>query len=69
MLVIASFIIQNLWLRLIGALYLIKLAFSHLPASADKTPEDPSDDMVAPATAGTFWRVVLAVELADLAFK
>ena len=70
MLVIASFIIQNLWLRLIGALYLIKLAFSHLPAYADKTPEDQSDDMVAPrATAGTFWRVVLAVELADLAFS
>lgn len=70
MLFIASFIIQNLWLRLIGALYLIKLAFSHLPAYADKTPADHSDDLVAPRlAAGTFWRVVLAVELADLAFS
>lgn len=70
MLLIASFIIQNLWLRLIGALYLIKLAFSHLPAYADKTPGDPSDDLVAArSAAGTFWQVVLAVELADLAFS
>lgn len=70
MLFIASFIIQNLWLRLIGALYLIKLAFSHLPAYADKTPDDHSDDLVAArSVAGTFWSVVLAVELADLAFS
>lgn len=70
MLVIASFIIQNLWLRLIGALYLIKLAFSHLPAYADKTPDDPTDDMVAVrSAAGSFWRIVLAVEVADLAFS
>ncbi len=70
MLFIASFIIQNLWLRLIGALYLMKLAFSHLPAYADMTPEDHSDDLVAPrSAAGTFWSVVLAVELADLAFS
>ena len=68
MLFIASFIIQNLWLRLIGALYLVKLAFSHLPQYADEGDHHEAQEAIK-VTAGTFWRIVLAVELADLAFS
>lgn len=70
MLIIASYIIQNLWLRLIGSLYLIKLAFSHLPAYADGMEVDHHDaQQSARSAVGAFWRVVLTVELADLAFS
>lgn len=70
MLFVASFIIQNLWLRLIGALYLIKLAFAHLPAYADGAVGAHHDaQQTARSAVGNFWRVVLAVELADLAFS
>lgn len=69
MLFIASFIIQNLWLRLIGALYLIKLSFNHLPSYADGAGSSTNDARQSASSAGTFWRVVLGVELADLAFS
>ena len=70
MLIIASFIIQNLWLRLIGALYLIKLAFSHLPAYAEGSGDEHTDTTQSVrSVVGAFWSVVLAVELADLAFS
>lgn len=66
MLVMASFIIRNPWLRLIGALYLFKLAISHLGTRPDKANEQKA---VRDLGGTNFWMVVLSVELADLAFS
>ncbi len=71
MLLIASWVIQNRWLLLVGGLYLIKLAVDHL----GETPQEAS--AAAAEAAGrplkrlerSFWSVVVAVELADLAFS
>ena len=65
MLTIASLIIQNPWLKLIGAIYLIHLAFESLGTS----PEEDEEDRANPLKTQTFWRTVLTVELMDLAFS
>src|SRR5512136_1049009 len=62
MLVLASFVIRNPWLRLIGALYLIRLAFENL-AIAEEGEEERQEREVR---ARNFWIIVLNVELADL---
>lgn len=66
MLVAASYIIQNPWLKLIGAAYLIKLALDDLSATGYSGGEDSEDK---PIKVRTFWPTVLAVELMDLAFS
>jgi len=66
MLVLASFVIQNDWLKLLGAIYLIKLAFENLGES--EPGEEGQVDMDRVSRKG-FWGVVLTVELADLAFS
>ena len=66
MLVMASFIIRNAFLKFLGAAYLIKLAFENLG------PSEAGDDAEAAAKSvkgKSFWGTVLAVELADLAFS
>src|SRR2546427_1635174 len=71
MLFIASWVIQNRWLLLLGGLYLIKLAADHLgetPEEARITAAEVAGHPVRRAERG-FWSVVLAVELADLAFS
>lgn len=71
MLLMAVHIIQNPWLRLLGAAYLLKLSISHLGIDpfarrrAAQHPDDPHQTVVG----GSFWQVVLLVELADLAFS
>ncbi|MDQ7819250.1 MAG: DUF475 domain-containing protein [Armatimonadota bacterium] len=71
MLLIASWVVRNRWLLLVGGLYLIRLAADHL----GMTPQEARDEAAAAAghpvhRAGSgFWNVVLAVELADLAFS
>jgi tellurite resistance protein TerC len=66
MLVLASFVIHNDVLKFLGAAYLIKLAFENLGA-----PEEGEEGAVhARSLEGKgFWDVVIAVELADLAFS
>lgn len=66
MLVLANFVIHNPYLKLLGAAYLIKLAFENLGA-----PEPGEEDQTrAKRVEGKgFWSVVIAVELADLAFS
>jgi len=65
MLLLASLVIQNHWLKLIGALYLIHLAFENLGL-----PEEGEEEQFAQAhKAQTFWLVVVNVELADLIFS
>src|SRR5512145_2378603 len=52
MLVMASFVIANPWLRLLGAFYLIKLAFENLGISE----HEESDSMgAAQIPTGAFW--------------
>jgi tellurite resistance protein TerC len=72
MLFIASWVVQNRWLLLLGGLYLIKLAADHLgdigPGTAEQDVERVAGE---PLRRGgrSFWNVVVAVELADLAFS
>ncbi|MBI4280029.1 MAG: DUF475 domain-containing protein [Armatimonadetes bacterium] len=65
MLFAASYIIRNPWLIFLGALYLIKLACEQL--GAPPAQDDEAAEM--PAVGKGFWAVVVAVELADLAFS
>lgn len=65
MLVLASLVIQNPWLKLVGALYLVRLAFENLGA-----PDGGDEGAARTAQAAQgFWWVVLNVELADLVFS
>ncbi len=66
MLLAASYIIQNPWLKLVGAAYLIKLALDDLSARGF-TGEEEEDSR--PVKVKSFWSTVLAVELMDLAFS
>src|SRR6185503_13621572 len=66
MLLMASYVIANPWLRLLGAFYLIKLAFENLGVSEHPEGESGTETRTS---AGTFWSIVLSVELADLAFS
>jgi tellurite resistance protein TerC len=71
MLLIASWVIQNRWLLLLGGFYLIKLAVEHLgetPAEA-RAAAARGTGQPTPRLERGFWGVVLAVELADLAFS
>ncbi len=73
MLVLASWIIANPSLKILGAVYLIKLAFENLGKFAEHGAGDEDDDaeMTRLKRAGevSFWGIVLNVELADLAFS
>lgn len=66
MLLLASVIIQNPWLKLIGAAYLIRLALDDLGAPGHEGSEE---DSTKPLTKQGFWLTVLNVELMDLAFS
>ena len=64
-----SFIIANPWLKLVGGAYLVYLMLKHV---LDRTPHDMDE---VPGVAkknflglSPFWSVVVAVELADIAF-
>jgi tellurite resistance protein TerC len=65
MLTIASLIIQNPWLKLIGAIYLVHLAFDSLGSSESEEEDDQANRLKTK----TFWSTVLTVELMDLAFS
>jgi tellurite resistance protein TerC len=65
MLVLASLIIQNPWLKLVGAFYLIHLAFENLGLPEEGEQEQFNQEQRARG----FWMVVLNVELADLVFS
>lgn len=67
MLLVANFVIHNPWLKLIGAIYLIKLACDNLGRPGEGESEE--DAHVHRLEAANFWKIVLTVELADLAFS
>jgi tellurite resistance protein TerC len=66
MLAIASIIIQSPWLKLIGAAYLIRLAFDDLGSAGISDDEGGGRRELKRRT---FWSTVLTVELMDLAFS
>ncbi len=70
MLLLATFIIANPWLRLLGAAYLFKLAIEHLGAPHEAWEEEEEAEEMAKRVQGKgFWTVVLLVNLADMAFS
>ena len=66
MLFITSFLIENEWVRLLGAAYLIRLAFNEL---GDTSPGVDTEEEKQAAANVSFWSVVLTVELMDLVFS
>jgi tellurite resistance protein TerC len=67
MLFLASFVIRNPWLKLVGAAYLIRLAFENLGASHGGEGGDEENGRAVKETG--FWMTVLTVEMMDLVFS
>src|SRR5215216_3567703 len=71
MLFLASIIIQNVWMHILGAAYLIYLAIRHFGRTyryGQDSHDEVDVDAIQPARA-SFWSVVATIELADLAFS
>ena len=67
MLFITSFLIENPWIRFIGAAYLIRLGLNEL---GDTSPGvDTEEEKQENLQKASFWSVVLTVELMDLVFS
>ncbi len=67
MLLMTSFLIHNSWVKLIGAAYLIHLAFDNLQDKSGGGGED--DEEIKPIKVQSFWATVLTVETMDLIFS
>lgn len=67
MLFMTSFLIHNSWIKLVGAAYLIHLAFDNLEVQSGDGAEEGDD--VRPIKQQTFWATVLTVETMDLIFS
>ncbi|HEX2991091.1 MAG TPA: hypothetical protein VHO49_10450 [Anaerolineales bacterium] len=67
MLFLTSFLIHNSWIKILGAAYLIHLAFDNLADMTGGGSEEDGD--VEPIRAQSFWPTVLTVELMDLVFS
>ena len=65
MLFLATLIIQNPWLKVLGAAYLIRLALDNL-GMAEPNEEDAH---VHPLEGNAFWMIVVTVEITDLIFS
>lgn len=65
MLFLATLIVQNPWLKVLGAAYLIRLAFDNLGMAE----EGEADAHIHPMEAISFWGIVLTVEMTDLIFS
>jgi tellurite resistance protein TerC len=71
MLLLASLIIRNVWMQIVGAAYLIYLAIRHFGEEYryGKDLDDEVDTSTIRPVGANFWTVVLTIELADLAFS
>jgi len=67
MLLLASLVIHNPWIKIVGAVYLIRLAFDDLSENVESG--EGEETPVEPARAATFWSVVFMVEMMDLVFS
>jgi tellurite resistance protein TerC len=68
MLALATVVIRNAWLRLLGGLYLLYLSLNYL-GNLGREAHDSGETSLPAHPRANFWSVVLAVELADLAFS
>lgn len=66
MLFFANLVIHNPWLKILGGLYLIKLALENL-GQAERGEQEQFE--IGRLARRSFWGIVLGVELADLAFS
>jgi len=66
MLFLTSFLIHNSWIKLIGAVYLIHLAFDSLE---DMSGDSDEDGGITPIKVRSFWATVVTVEVMDLIFS
>lgn len=66
MLFLASLLIDHSWIRLVGAAYLIRLAFDEL---GDLTPDEETEEERHKALHPSFWGIVFTVEIMDLIFS
>lgn len=70
MLALASAIVQNVWMQVVGALYLVYLALRHFfDEYQERKSAGGEGDRIARSANRGFWGVVLTIELADLAFS
>ncbi len=67
MLFLTSFLIHNSWIKIIGAVYLIHLAFDNLEDMTGGGSEEDGD--IKPIKVQSFWATVLTVETMDLIFS
>ena len=67
MLFMTSFLINNPWIKLIGAAYLIRLAFENLGDMTGGGSEEGEE--LQPIQSKAFWATVLTVETMDLIFS
>lgn len=67
MLFLTSFLIHNSWIKLVGAAYLIHLAFDNLEDMSSAGSEE--DEELKPIKVQSFWSTVLTVEIMDLIFS
>ena len=68
MLFFTSFLIHNSWIKLVGAIYLIHLAFDNLEDMTGGGGEE-EDGEVRRVKVQSFWATVLTVETMDLIFS
>ena len=66
MLFLATLIIQNPWLKIVGAAYLVHLAFGTLGAGSG---EENETEHARRVRGNTFWMIVITVEMTDLIFS
>src|SRR4030095_12761804 len=64
MLFLTSFLIHNSWIKIVGAAYLIHLAFDNLEDMTRGGGEE--DEELRPVKMQSFWATVLTVETMDL---
>lgn len=67
MLILANLVIQNPWLKFVGAVYLIKLACDNLGKPGEGESEE--DAHVHHLEGSKFWGIVLTIEVTDLVFS
>ena len=67
MLFLTSFLIHNSWIKVLGAIYLVHLAFDNLEDMTGGGSE--GEENVKPIKVQSFWSTVLTVELMDLIFS
>lgn len=64
-LLFASFLLKIVWLKILGGLYLVYLAYTNLKSGS----EDDGPKSISTPFLNVFWSTVVAIELADLVFS